>query len=112
MFPTLGAFIPTGTTHLPVVRNRPFVVAYVPHPSLFFSFLRSSPITHSGLVHQLAQMMLAELVSLCWAKSSVLRFIQAMKFLELVGGNMLAITNLAICINLALIVSVRFFFLW
>ncbi|CAM9325465.1 unnamed protein product [Pylaiella littoralis] len=59
----------------------------------------------SGLVHQLAEMVLAELVSLCWAKSSVLRLIQAMKFVELVGGNMVAITNLAICVNLALIVS-------
>lgn len=66
---------------------------------------------NSGLLHQLAQMALAQLVSLCWAKSGMLRFIQAMKFLELVGGNMLAITNLAICVNLALIVSVRFGFL-
>lgn len=62
--------------------------------------------THSGLFHQLAQMVLAELVFLCWTKSSALRVIQALKFVELVGGNMLAITNVAICVNLALIVSV------
>lgn len=64
--------------------------------------------TYSGLLHQLAQMVLAEMVLLCWAKSTVLRVIQALKFVELAGGNLLAITNVAICVNLALIVSVSF----
>lgn len=51
-------------------------------------------------------MALAEMVSLCWTKSSMLRAIQALKFVELVGGNLLAITNVAICVNLAIIVWV------
>lgn len=64
--------------------------------------------TRSGLVHQLSEMVLAEMVLLCWARSSALRYIQALKFLELMGGNLLAITNVAICVNLALVVSVRY----
>ncbi len=52
-------------------------------------------------------MVLAEMVLLCWARSGALRYIQALKFVELMGGNLLAITNVAICVNLALVVSVR-----
>eukprot|EP00752_Nemacystus_decipiens_P002513 g2360.t1 len=59
----------------------------------------------AGLLHQLAQMVLAEIVALCWTTTGVLRVVQALKFVELVGGNLLAITNVAICVNLALIVS-------
>lgn len=42
----------------------------------------------------------------CWTKSGALNFIKTLKLLELVGENMLAATNLVICINLALIVLV------
>ncbi|CAM9897288.1 unnamed protein product [Scytosiphon promiscuus] len=59
----------------------------------------------SGLLHQLAQVILADMVLLCWTQSNALRFVQAMKFVELVAGNMQAVTNLAICVNLALVVS-------
>lgn len=54
----------------------------------------------------MAELILAEMVLLCWGKSELLILIKALKFIELVGGNMLAVTNVAICINLALIVSV------
>ena len=60
----------------------------------------------SGLLHQLAQLVLAQMVFLCWTTSSDLKFVKAMKFVELVSGNMLAVTNVAICVNLALVVSV------
>ena len=46
------------------------------------------------------------MVTLCWVKNNVGGLVKAIKFMELAAGNMLAITNLAICINLALIVLV------
>ena len=49
---------------------------------------------------------MAEMVLLCWSKSELLILIKALKFMEIVGANMLAVTNVAICVNLALIVSV------
>lgn len=50
---------------------------------------------------------MATMVSLCWSKSEALVVVKSFKFIELAAANMLAVTNLAICINLALIVSVR-----
>ncbi|CAB1101839.1 unnamed protein product [Ectocarpus sp. CCAP 1310/34] len=44
------------------------------------------------------------MVLVCWAGSNVTGFIKALKFLELVASNVLAITNLAICTNLALVI--------
>ena len=61
---------------------------------------------HSGLVHQITELIMAEMVLLCWSKSELLILIKALKFMEIVGANMLAVTNVAICVNLALIVSV------
>ncbi|CAM9206947.1 unnamed protein product [Ectocarpus sp. 4 AP-2014] len=58
----------------------------------------------SGLLHQLFIQTEATMVLVCWAGSNVTRFIKALKFLELVASNVLAITNLAICANLALVV--------
>lgn len=52
-------------------------------------------------------MVLAQMVLLCLADAKNLNFIKTMKFIELTAGNMLAVTNVAICVNLALIVSVR-----
>lgn len=114
--PTTG-FVPIdATASVPLVDgytktlSKPFFAFLCfllhPYPQILLQSSCSS-VAYSGLLHQLAQMVLAEMVSLCWAKSNVLRLIQAMKFVELVGGNLLAITNLAICVNLALIVSVR-----
>lgn len=57
-------------------------------------------------MHQLAEVVLSVWVLLCWAKNEDHNFLRAMKFFELLGANMLAVTNLAICVNLALIVSV------
>lgn len=59
----------------------------------------------SGLVHQISELIMAEMVLLCWSKTELLILIKSLKFLEVVGGNMLAVTNVAICVNLALIVS-------
>ncbi|CAB1120866.1 unnamed protein product [Ectocarpus sp. CCAP 1310/34] len=47
------------------------------------------------------------MISVCWAGESLATFIKTLKFLELFASNMLAITNLAICVNLALIVLSR-----
>lgn len=60
----------------------------------------------SGLINQLAEVILSYMILNCWTKSGALDFIKTLKFLELVGENMLAVTNLVICINLALIVAV------
>ena len=46
------------------------------------------------------------MVSACWTGTEVENVVKTFKFLELTGSNMLAVTNLAICVNLALIVSV------
>ncbi|CAM9379659.1 unnamed protein product [Ectocarpus fasciculatus] len=58
----------------------------------------------SGLLHQLFIQAEATMVLVCWAGSNVTGFIKALKFLELVASNMLAITNLGICANLALVI--------
>lgn len=47
------------------------------------------------------------MVTVCWTGSNVEGFVKTIKFLELAASNMLAITNLAICVNLALIIMVR-----
>ncbi|CAM9489125.1 unnamed protein product [Ectocarpus sp. 12 AP-2014] len=58
----------------------------------------------SGLLHQLFIQTESTMVLVCWAGSNVTGFIKALKFLELVASNVLAITNLAICTNLALVI--------
>lgn len=46
------------------------------------------------------------MVSVCWIDSNIEGFVKFVKYVELAAGNMLAITNLAICVNLALIITV------
>lgn len=46
------------------------------------------------------------MITCCWTESNLEGFIKTTKYIELAASKMLAITNLAICINLALIVSV------
>ena len=43
----------------------------------------------------------------CWIRSDLVIVIKSIKFVELASCNMLAFTNLTICINLALIIYVR-----
>lgn len=50
------------------------------------------------------------MISVCWTGANLLKLIKTFKFLELVSVNMLAMTNLAICMNLALVVMVSY--LW
>eukprot|EP00752_Nemacystus_decipiens_P002665 g2493.t1 len=67
--------------------------------SLFF--------THwlSGLVAGLGFIVESAMVALCWTSGSGAEgLVKALKFIELSASNMYAITNLAICINLAFIV--------
>ncbi|CAM9229216.1 unnamed protein product [Scytosiphon promiscuus] len=45
------------------------------------------------------------MILMCWTGSNLEGLVKAFKYLELASSNMLAITNLAVCINLALIVS-------
>lgn len=47
------------------------------------------------------------MVTVCWAGKNLEALIKTVKFIELASSHMLALTHLAICINLALIVSVR-----
>lgn len=60
----------------------------------------------SGLVLLLAEGALAEMVLLCWGKSELSFVIKAIKLVGMMGGNMFAVTNVAICANLAFIVHV------
>ncbi|CAM9965227.1 unnamed protein product, partial [Ectocarpus sp. 4 AP-2014] len=48
--------------------------------------------------------MQATMISVCWTGANLIKLIKTFKFLELASVNMLAMTNLAICINLALVV--------
>eukprot|EP00752_Nemacystus_decipiens_P002690 g2512.t1 len=59
----------------------------------------------AGLVAGLGHLVEDMMVSVCWTGSNLLGFIKALKFIELSAFNMFAVTNLAICINLALVVS-------
>ena len=61
---------------------------------------------HSGLVAGLGYLVEDVMVSNCWTDSDVEAFVKALKFVELSAINMFAATNLAICVNLALIISV------
>ncbi|CAN0081639.1 unnamed protein product [Ectocarpus sp. 12 AP-2014] len=58
----------------------------------------------SGLLYQLLILMQATMISVCWTGANLIKLIKTFKFLELASVNMLAMTNLAICINLALVV--------
>eukprot|EP00904_Undaria_pinnatifida_P005765 jgi/Undpi1/2318/HiC_scaffold_13.g05701.m1 len=57
-----------------------------------------------GLVHLLSGLVMAQMVLNCWVGEELLSVIKALKFLELAGSNLVAVTNLAICTNLAVIV--------
>lgn len=57
-------------------------------------------------MHLLSGIVLAQMVLNCWVGDGVLAVVKALKFLELVGSNLVAVTNLAICSNLAFIVHV------
>ncbi|CAM9240864.1 unnamed protein product [Ectocarpus sp. 4 AP-2014] len=59
----------------------------------------------SGLVWGLCFVVEDMMVTVCWTESDLIGFIKAVKFIEFVSSNMMAITHLAICVNLALIVS-------
>ena len=61
---------------------------------------------YSGVVMSLGFAIDNMMVTVCWANSKAEGFLRTMKFVEMTSSNMLAITNLAICVNLALIVSV------
>ncbi|CAN0497251.1 unnamed protein product, partial [Ectocarpus sp. 12 AP-2014] len=60
---------------------------------------------NSGLVWGLCLVVEDMMVTVCWTESDLIGFIKAVKFIEYVSSNMMAITHLAICVNLALIVS-------
>eukprot|EP00752_Nemacystus_decipiens_P008409 g7519.t1 len=60
----------------------------------------------AGLIAGLGYLVEDSMVTVCWTGSEVEDFVKAMKFVELSAINMFAITNLAICVNLALIISV------
>lgn len=61
---------------------------------------------YSGLVVGLASLVEDVMITNCWIGSNLVGFMKALKFFELSAFNMFAMTNLAICVNLALIVSV------
>ena len=61
---------------------------------------------YSGLVLQLGFVVENMMVTLCWVQDDVEGLVKTLKFVELAAGNMMAITSLAICVNLALIVLV------
>lgn len=61
---------------------------------------------NSGLVHLLAGIVASQMVLNCWVGKDLVPLIKALKFVELAGSNLVAVTNLAICANLAFIMHV------
>ena len=59
-------------------------------------------------MHLLSGVVVTQMVLNCWVKEDLLGLIKALKFTEQTGSNLVAVTNFAICANLALIVHVRF----
>ncbi|CAM9129184.1 unnamed protein product [Laminaria digitata] len=47
---------------------------------------------------------MAQMILNCWVGEEFINLIKALKFLELAGSNLVAVTNLAICANLGVIV--------
>lgn len=60
----------------------------------------------SGLASQLSEAVMTSMVFLCWSKFEAEFLIRTLKFVQLVGSNMVAVSNLAICVNFALVVAV------
>lgn len=58
----------------------------------------------SGLLFQVSQVISGTMLYVCWANKENLWMIQTLKYIEMTAVNMLAVTNLAICINFALVV--------
>lgn len=58
-------------------------------------------------MHLLAGVAMAQMMLNCWISDDLLSLIKALKFLELAGSNLVAVTNLVICVNLGLIVHVN-----
>lgn len=54
----------------------------------------------------MACLVLEQMVLICEISANLTGFVKFMKFVELATGNMLAVTNVAVCVNLALIVRV------
>ncbi|CAM9229677.1 unnamed protein product [Scytosiphon promiscuus] len=75
-----------------------FDLSKIKRLSLFFAHWLSGLII--GICYVIEDMM----VTVCWTGSNLEVFIKILKFVELAASNMLAITNLAICMNIALIV--------
>ena len=66
----------------------------------------SLPCYISGLVLGLGYLVEDMMVTVCWVRNHLEGWMKFVKFVELAAGYMLAITNLAICVNLALIIWV------
>lgn len=64
------------------------------------------PAAHSGLVVGLGSLVEEVMITVCWTGSNLVGFMKALKYIELCAFNMFALTNLAICVNLALVISV------
>ena len=65
----------------------------------------ASPV-HSAVVLGVGLVVDDMMISICWLSGKAEGFLMAIKYLELTASNMLAVTNLAISVNLALIVLV------
>ena len=78
----------------------------MPTTFLCFFVAQTSLLSCSGLVLALGYLVEDMMITVCWTASNLEGFIKTLKYIELGASNMLAITNLAICVNLALIVSV------
>lgn len=74
---------------------------------LLLTYLCYSMLSPSGLVYLLMEWLMASIIIACWSNKRIVGFIKFLKFVELTADNMVVITNLAICANLAFIVAVR-----
>ena len=81
-------------------------VTVAPAGSAACAVLYRACLAHSGFVAGLGYLMEDVMVTSCWTGSNLEGFIKTIKFVELSAIDMFAVTNLVICANLALIVSV------
>lgn len=89
------------------IRLMPSFRFFAPSPTFLLSCVYVR-MFHSGFVYQFIRIVLAAMVAGCWASSKSEPLIKFFIFVELSASNMLAVTNLAICVNLALVVKVKF----
>lgn len=73
------------------------------------TYITTSPVCpfYSGLTYSLTEWIMGITIQICFGTTKTLGLIKFLKFVQLMADNMVVITNLGVCVNVALIVEVR-----